>query len=125
MPHLIFKIQCSDSVTDYGAESRVPLLRKYVMQLEFSESSSSQHSAEGMLPLVIDESLVHSFNYWNQGVQKGMRYGNHLYAHVRFYALEQRSQAYKFGCEWAEKQTKVCITVAAYGYSVWVNLRSL
>jgi hypothetical protein len=74
---------------------------------------------------VIDESLIYPFNYWNQGIQKGMRYGVELYTHIQSYGFDQRLQAYADGCTWAEKDVKACITVAQYGYSVWVSLRSL
>lgn len=76
-------------------------------------------------PLVLDESLVHRFKYWNEGVQQGISHRNELYAHLQSYSANERLKAYETAYKQAEEGYIVCITVSKTNYSVWLNLRSL
>jgi hypothetical protein len=77
-----------------------------------------------MLPSVLDETLVHQFNYWNQGIRRGMRYRHELYTLLQSYSLQERLKAYALGFEQAELGEGVCITVSKTSYVVWLGLRS-
>jgi hypothetical protein len=76
-------------------------------------------------PLVVSESLVHSFKYWHEGMQQGIRYGNELYSHFWSYPATERLKAYDIAHEHAEQGMDVCITVSKTHYSIWLGLRSL
>ena len=80
--------------------------------------------ADVILPYVLDEKLVRSFNYWEQGIQRGMQHGHELYTHLQSYATTQRDKAYTFAFEQTEQGHEICITVSPQGYGVWRNLRS-
>lgn len=75
--------------------------------------------------LVVDESLVQLFNYWNQGICQGMQFNNELYALVQSYPHTRRLDAYATAYEHAERGATICITVSKTYYRIWLNLRSL
>jgi hypothetical protein len=77
-----------------------------------------------MLPQVLDQQIVHSFKYWNDGVRLGMRHGQKLYARVRSYAARDRLQAYALGCELAEQGHDICITRSEWRYTIWISLQA-
>ncbi|MDJ1171362.1 hypothetical protein PMG71_18180 [Roseofilum sp. BLCC_M154] len=77
------------------------------------------------LPSIIQEKLVTSFKYWDNGVQDAMSYQNEMYTYVRSYTEEKRLQAYGYACDMAERNIRSCITYSKDGYKVWVNLKSL
>ena len=76
-----------------------------------------------MLPTIAHESIVTCFDYWDDGLQKGMRYLNDLYTHVEKFSLDQRETAYSKGSELASTGKRVCLTVSSNSYSVWISLR--
>lgn len=76
------------------------------------------------LPLVIDESLVCLFKYWQHGIQDGMRHNQELYSLLQSYPLSDRMAAYVTANKQAALGLEVCITVAKYHYRVWLKLRS-
>jgi hypothetical protein len=75
------------------------------------------------LPPIIDESLVHLFKFWDQGIHSGMRYNNELYALFQSYPIQERLKACAIACEHTEKGVNVCVTASKTTYSVWLNLR--
>jgi len=75
-------------------------------------------------PLVVNETLVYPFKYWNEGIQRGIRYSNEIYAYMQSYPVSERLKAYEMAYEQAEQGATVCITVSKTHYSVWLNLRS-
>lgn len=87
-------------------------------------SPVSSTLSKPMVPYVLDETLVCLFNYWNQGIQQGMRYGNELYSLFRSYSSHERSAAYALAFEESEKGKQVCITVSSHKYQIWVQLKS-
>lgn len=83
-----------------------------------------QPSTHFSLPLVIDESLVCLFKYWQQGIQEGMRHSQELYSLLQTYPLNDRTAAYVTANKQAALGLEVCITVSKYHYRVWLKLRS-
>jgi hypothetical protein len=95
-------------------------------QLDRSSAPSVSQTARAMNhPLVVSESMVQFFNYWQEGVQKGARCGNELYAFLQSYPLHDRMKAYELAYGKLEQGIAACITVSKTHYSVWLNLRSL
>ena len=79
-----------------------------------------------MLPIVVNEELVHRFNFYlNASVQQGMRHQGELYGLVHDFSLNARLTAYQKACELVEQGIPVIVTASALGYAVWVSLRSL
>lgn len=75
-------------------------------------------------PLVINESMVYLFNYWHEGICKGIRCGNELYAFLQSYPLHDRMKAYEIAYGKIEQGVMACITVSKTHYSIWLSLRS-
>jgi hypothetical protein len=75
------------------------------------------------LPPIIDESLIHPFKFWDQGIHAGMRYSNELYTLFQSYPIQERLKACAIACEHTEKGINVCITASKTTYSVWLSLR--
>ncbi|HEY9860817.1 MAG TPA: hypothetical protein V6D16_15020 [Candidatus Obscuribacterales bacterium] len=79
-----------------------------------------------MLPIVVNEELVHRFNFYlNASVRQGMRHQDDLYGLVHDFSLNARLSAYQKACELVEQGVPVIVTASALGYAVWVSLRSL
>lgn len=78
-----------------------------------------------MLPTVVSENLITLFAYWDEGIQRGMLFSNELYTQVKSYDLDSRLDAYRDGCELSTADAKVCITVSASGYTLWISLRAV
>ena len=76
-----------------------------------------------LLPTIAHESIVTCFDYWDDGLQKGMRHLNDLYTHVEKFPLNQRDQAYAKGSELAAQGKRVCLTVSSDSYALWISLR--
>jgi hypothetical protein len=77
-----------------------------------------------MLPQVISHKLVHLFKYWHNGIQQGMRHGNHLYTYVRSYPLHERLQAYDLSGDLANRGIPTCITCSEQQYTIWISLQA-
>ncbi len=78
-----------------------------------------------MLPSVVSESLVTFFKYWSDGkVCEGVRHGDELYALLKTFPINERSQTYAVGCELAEQGKNVFIIRSKEAYSIWMNMRS-
>ncbi len=77
-----------------------------------------------MLPLIVVETLVSPFKYWNGGIRSGMLYRNEFYGCLHQFAATERQQAYNKALEACKGGGKVCITVSKSHYTVWVDLRS-
>ena len=79
-----------------------------------------------MLPIVVNEELVHRFNFYlNASVRQGMRHQGDLYGLAHDFSLSARLSAYQRACELVEEGVPVIVTASALGYAVWVSLRSL
>ncbi|MGG6298204.1 hypothetical protein ACQ4M4_27740 [Leptolyngbya sp. AN02str] len=96
-------------------------------QLNSTHPSSQQDPVEIALPLVVDESVVHRFSFWNGTVQQGIRYRNKLYIYFEAYALRDRLKAYEIAYEQAEQgiadELMVCVTVSKTHYTIWLSLK--
>jgi|SRR6476469_2811052 hypothetical protein len=79
-----------------------------------------------MLPIVVNEELVHRFNFYlHASVKQGMRHQGELYGLVHEFSLNARLNAYQKACELVEQGLPVIMTASTWGYTVWVSLRSL
>lgn len=79
-----------------------------------------------MLPIVVNEALVHRFNFYlNASVKQGMRHQEDLYALIHDFNRNARLSAYQKACELVEQGVPAVVTASAVGYGVWVSLRSL
>ena len=96
------------------------------MQLESREPLPlSRDSVEMSLYLVVNESLVHPFKYWHEGIQLGIHHNDELYTFFQSYLLKERLKAYAFAHEQTELGLSVCLTVSKTHYSIWCSLRSI
>ncbi len=78
-----------------------------------------------MLPVVIHETLIQSFNFYGEGcIREGMSYGRQIYMLVRSYEIASRLHAYSLGCDLSHKGSRTIVTVCDRQYKVWVELRS-
>ncbi|MEP0869554.1 hypothetical protein NDA01_07055 [Trichocoleus desertorum AS-A10] len=79
-----------------------------------------------MLPIVVNEELVHRFNFYlHTSVKQGMRHQDELYALAQEFSQTARLTAYQKACELVEQGVPVVVTASSVGYAVWVSLRSL
>lgn len=79
-----------------------------------------------MLSGVIQEELVHSFNfYWQGEIYKGMRCTGELYICSRRFGTTYKSQIDEYTDRLRQNGLGVVITEANGYWVVWVNLRSL
>jgi len=77
-----------------------------------------------MLPIVIYEALIKSFNFYQDGcVYEGMSYGQQLYKFVGSYTAASRLQAYALGSELSYQGNRTIVTVSDRRYKVWIELR--
>ncbi len=76
-----------------------------------------------IIPVVI-ENLVTHFKYWDNAIQDGIQYQGDLYTRIKTYSQSERLKAFSEGQEYVSTGSKVCITVAKYEYTIWVELRS-
>jgi len=78
-----------------------------------------------LIPSVIIEEQVHSFNFYlGEEMREGMRYRNELYGLINSFDTGSRLQAYQFACELILSSAMVIVTVSKQRYAVWLNLRS-
>ncbi|MFQ4138068.1 hypothetical protein PGN35_017290 [Nodosilinea sp. PGN35] len=77
-----------------------------------------------MHPLVIQESLVYRFRYWNETVQEGMYFNNDLYTYFQAFPVASRLTAYATAYEQIQQGNSVCITVSESRYILWLCLRT-
>jgi hypothetical protein len=77
-----------------------------------------------VLPLVVAETLVSPFKFWNEGVYCGMLYRNDFYRSLRQFPAADRLQAFTQAIEESNRGYKVCITASSERYTVWVEMRS-
>jgi len=82
-------------------------------------------SSPDSLPLVINSSQVHLFNFYQDGmVNQGMRYGTDLYGKAYTFATQDRLLAFDFATQLAATGTQTVITVSPQEYRVWVHLQA-
>ncbi len=77
-----------------------------------------------MLPLIVLETLVSPFKFWNEGIHHGMLYRKDFYEQFHQFAATERMAAYAKANEASNSGLKVCITVSQTHYTVWVEMRS-
>ncbi len=78
-----------------------------------------------MLPLVIPEKQIFSFEFWFDGsIRQGMYYRSELFCKLRSYDIEQRAYAYHLGCRLAQKEAFIVLTCTATTCSLWGSLRA-
>jgi hypothetical protein len=79
-----------------------------------------------ILPVVVPQDSVCLFCYWQDGLQKGMRYQDELYTLVGHYAADDRLAVYDKSLELASQGKALCITtVSGREYSLWQALRTV
>ena len=78
-----------------------------------------------MLPIVVPETLITAFKYWQSGIKVGMSYQNELYVQLKTYTTDERLAAYDDGYKVAKMNLRACITVNMKGYTLWQSLRSV
>jgi len=76
-------------------------------------------------PVVVNETQVTPFKYWNEGIQEGISCNNELYTHFHAYSIYDRLKAYDVAYEQNDRGIDVCITVSKTHYIIWLSLRSL
>ncbi len=87
--------------------------------------AQTHRTTDDLAVVVVDESCITRFNYWDQGICQGMTLRNDLYTCFQCFTSALRFKAYDVGYSFAEKGIIVCISVSDAGYCVWLNLRSL
>ncbi len=88
-------------------------------------NQNPNQQADALSVIVVDESCITRFNYWDQGICQGMRLNQELYTCFQCFTSALRFKAYDVGHAFVEKGIAVCISVSEMGYCVWLNLRSL
>ncbi|XGV98490.1 MAG: hypothetical protein ACAF41_06050 [Leptolyngbya sp. BL-A-14] len=77
-----------------------------------------------VLPLVINEEHIFTFNFWfNGSVRVGMYYQGELYCRLESFAIQKRPQVYQLGCKLAQQYTTIVLSSSAVSCSLWLSLR--
>lgn len=77
-----------------------------------------------MVPLVIDEAQLFTFNFWfNGNVRCGMHHGGELYCRLESFPRQKRPQVYQLGCKLASQHTAIVLSSSAAACSLWGSLR--
>lgn len=76
-------------------------------------------------PCVLTEQQISSFKFYRDGaVQDGMIYDNGLYRLHKRFGINNRLDAYRFGCELIGQGIPTAMSVSKQYYSVWISLRT-
>ena len=75
-------------------------------------------------PIVVKESLVSRFRYWNESVQEGMYFNHDLYTYFRCFSAAHRLNAYAAAYDQIEQGNTVCLTASETHYIIWLCLRA-
>ncbi|MBM0744786.1 hypothetical protein JOY44_24995 (plasmid) [Phormidium sp. CLA17] len=76
-------------------------------------------------PRMIQEQQITPFKfYMDQSMQYGVTYGKELYRLARQFAVSDRLEAYRYGCELLEQGIPTLISASKQRYIVWTSLRS-
>lgn len=78
-----------------------------------------------MLPLVLSESTVQPFKYWDDGIVEGMSHKTGLYSQHSVHDVTKRLQVYELACQMAEKGIPTCVTCSDSRYAIWVRLQAI
>jgi hypothetical protein len=68
-----------------------------------------------MLPILVPESSVLRFKYWDEVIREGIFFQNNFYTSIHHFDADKRSVAFDKGCEIANQGFKTCITVSESG----------
>ncbi len=78
-----------------------------------------------MLPLLINEQQIFTFQFWfNGSLRYGMYYRNDLYCKLETFEIAQRPQVYQLGCRLANKNAAIVMTITENTCSLWGSLRA-
>ena len=78
-----------------------------------------------MLPLVIQEEQIFSFEFWlNGSIHRGMHYRGELYCKLQTSDIHHRSQIYQLGCRLQKGNEPIILTCTPTTCSLWGSLRS-
>lgn len=78
-----------------------------------------------MLPLVIQEEQIFSFEFWlNGSIHRGMHYRGELYCKLQTSDIYHRSQVYQLGCKLQKRSEPIILTCTPTTCSLWGSLRS-
>lgn len=76
-------------------------------------------------PYVLTEQQISPFKFYRENaVQNGMTYGNELYRLTKRFSINNRLEAYRFGCELIGQGIPTIISVSEQHYRVWISLRN-
>jgi hypothetical protein len=77
-----------------------------------------------VLPLVINEDQIFTFNFWfNGSVHCGMYHQSELYCRLESFTLQKRPQVYQLGCKLAQQYTAIVLSSSVTSCSLWISLR--
>ena len=74
--------------------------------------------------VLVNESDINKFCYWEDGICQGMRHANQFYRYVASVMTDRRLDAYKLSDELLEAGSSVCVTVSPSRYAVWQSLNN-
>lgn len=77
-----------------------------------------------MFPIVISDSQISRFNYWDSSIKEGMFFKDQIYTLVKQFDSENRLKAFTQGCQICGQGIPACITVTNSNYTLWQGLRS-
>lgn len=81
-------------------------------------------STSAVLPLIVLETLVSPFKFWNEGIHDGILYRNDFYDYLHQFSATECMAAYAKATEVSNSGYKVCITVSQTYHTIWVEMRS-
>ena len=77
-----------------------------------------------MLPLLVNEEQIFTFNFWlNGSILCGMHHQGELYCRLASFSIQKRPQVYQLGCKLAQQQTAIVLSSSAIACSLWGSLR--
>lgn len=77
-----------------------------------------------VLPLVINEEQIFTFNFWfNGSVRVGMYHQGELYCRLESFEIQKRPQVYQLGCKLAQQYTAIVLSSSAVSCNLWISLR--
>lgn len=77
-----------------------------------------------VLPLVISEDQIFTFNFWfNGSIRRGMYHQGELYCRLESFAIQKRPQVYQLGCKLTQQYTAIVLSSSVTSCSLWLSLR--
>jgi len=83
-----------------------------------------QHPMEVPEPILVIESFVTSFKFWDGDIKNGMFYRNELYRQHQTFTKDRRRDVFDIAYQLTSCNFQVVITQSQTQYTVWKSLRS-